>query len=91
MGLDASKYTLHGFRQAEIQEDLLAEGNLALCKLLSDYSSDAILEYYYIPADRRLTISNNVNNSLAAGLFPPDLWMLILHLRLSNKKSHLCD
>ena len=68
MGLDASKFTLHGFRHAGIQEHLLAEGNLALCKLSSDHSSDAILEYSYIPVDRRLNISTKVNESLAAAI-----------------------
>jgi hypothetical protein len=33
MGLDPSLYTLHGSRQAGIQERLLAEGNPAPCKL----------------------------------------------------------
>ena len=35
MGLYASLYTLHGFRHGGIQECLLAEGNLALCKMLT--------------------------------------------------------
>ena len=65
MNLNPALYTLHGFRHAGIQEHLLAEGNLALCKLSSDHSSDAILEYSHIPADRRLTISRKVNKSLA--------------------------
>ena len=65
MGLDPKLYTLHGFRHAGIQECLLAEGNLALCKLTSDHSSDAILEYAFIPPERRLTISSKVNESLA--------------------------
>ena len=65
MGLDEKAYTLHGFRHAGIQECLLAEGNLALCKLTSDHSSDAILEYAFIPPNRRLSISNKVNLSLA--------------------------
>ena len=68
MGLDQTLYTLHGFPHAWIQEHLLAEGNLALCKLSSDHSSDAILEYSFIPADRRLSISSKVNKSLAAAI-----------------------
>ena len=68
MKLDASLYTLHGFRHAGIQEHLLAEGNLALCKISSDHSSDAILEYSFIPEDRRLSISSKVNRSLAAAV-----------------------
>ena len=65
MGLDPKLYTLHGFRHAGIQECLLAEGNLALCKLTSDHSSDAIMEYAFIPPGRRLSISAKVNESLA--------------------------
>jgi hypothetical protein len=68
MGLDPSLYTLHGFRHAGIQECLLAEGNLALCKLSPDHSSDAILEYSHIPADRRLKISTKVDRSLASAV-----------------------
>ena len=68
MGLDPKLYTLHGFRHAGIQECLLAEGNLALCKLSSDHSSDAILEYAFIPPERRLRISSKVYHSLASAI-----------------------
>ena len=71
MGLDDSLYTLHGFRHGGIQECLLAEGNIALCKLTSDHSSDAIQEYAFVPAERRLTISDKVNKSLAAAIAFP--------------------
>ena len=73
MGLDDSLYTLHGFRHGGIQECLLAEGNIALCKLTSDHSSDAIQEYAFVPAERRLTISDKVNKSLAAAIVLPRL------------------
>ena len=68
MGLNPALYTLHGFRHAGIQECLLAEGNLALCKLTSDHSSDAIMEYAFIPPGRRLSISAKVNESLASAV-----------------------
>ena len=68
MGVDPKLYTLHGFRHAGIQECLLAEANLALCKLSSDHSSDAILEYAFIPPERRLRISSKVNHSLASAI-----------------------
>ena len=68
MGLDDSAFTLHGYRHGGIQETLLAEGNLALCKLSSDHSSDAIQEYAFVPAERRLNISSKVNASLAAAI-----------------------
>ena len=71
MGHDPSLFTLHGFRHGGIQECLLAEGNVALCKITSDHSSDAILEYAFVPAERRLTISDKVNKSLAAAIACP--------------------
>ena len=65
MNLDPSLYTLHAYRHGGIQECLLAEQNFALCKLSSDHSSDAILQYAFIPPERRLHISQKVNKSLA--------------------------
>ena len=64
MGLDVTKYTLHAFRHGGIQQTLMSEGNLALVKLTSDHSSDVILEYSHVPANRRLTISQKVNSNL---------------------------
>ena len=64
MGEDATLYTLHGWRHGGIQQTLLSEQNLALAKLTSDHTSDVILEYSNVPADRRLTISRKVNNNL---------------------------
>ena len=64
MNLDPSLYTLHAYRHGGIQECLLAEQNFALCKLSSDHSSDAILQYAFIPPERRLHISQKVNRSL---------------------------
>ena len=64
MGLDPKLFTLHGFRHGGIQQTLMSEGNLALVKLTSDHSSDVILEYSHVPADRRLTISRKVNSNL---------------------------
>ena len=68
MGLNPALYTLHGFRHAVIQEHLMVEDNLALCKLSSDHRSDAILEYSHVPVDRRLQISTKINNSLASAI-----------------------
>ena len=65
MGLDASLFTLHGWRHGGIQQVLMSEENLALCKITSDHSSDVILEYSYVPANRRLEISQKVNNNLS--------------------------
>ena len=44
---------------------MMSEENLALVKLTSDHTSDVILEYSHVPADRRLTISQKVNRNLA--------------------------
>ena len=68
MGLNSSFYTLHAFRHGGIQETMLAEANYALCRLTSDHSSDAIMEYSFIPPERRLGISEKVNRSLAAAI-----------------------
>ena len=68
MGLDSSAFTLHAFRHGGIQETMLAEANYALCRLTSDHSSDAIMEYSFIPPERRLSISEKVNKSLAAAI-----------------------
>ena len=65
MKLDASKYTLHGWRHGGIQQTLMSEQNLALVKLTSDHTSDVIQEYAHVPADRRLVISQKVNVNLS--------------------------
>ena len=64
MKLDSALYTLHAFRHGGIQQTLMSEQNLALVKLTSDHTSDVILEYSHVPADRRLTISQKVNRNL---------------------------
>ena len=64
MGYDNNLYTLHAFRHGGIQNCLMSEQNLALCKLTSDHTSDVILEYSHVPADRRLIISQKMNQNL---------------------------
>ena len=64
MHLDPAKFTLHGFRAGGIQQVLLSEQNLALAKITSDHTSDVILDYSFVPADRRLTISQKINRNL---------------------------
>ena len=70
MGLNSSNFSLHGFRHGSIQQMLLVEGNIALCKIQSGHTSDAILAYSTVPATRRLDISARVNRHLASN-FPP--------------------
>ena len=89
MGLDESLYTLHGFRHGGIQECLLAEGNIALCKLTSDHSSDAIQEYAFVPAERRLTISDKVNKSLAAAIAFPQSRLQVETVGFPPDERHL--
>ena len=64
MGLNPALYTLHAWRHGGIQQTLMSEQNLALVKITSDHSSDIILEYSQVPADRRLLISQKVNRNL---------------------------
>ena len=68
MGEDTKLYTLHAWRHGGIQRTLLSEGNLALAKITSDHTSDVILEYAHVPADRRLTISRKINRNLTRAI-----------------------
>ena len=73
MGEDNGLYTLHAWRHGGIQQTLLSENNMALCKLTSDHTSDVILEYSAVPADRRLIISQKINRNLScAALGEPE-------------------
>ena len=64
MGADPSLYTLHGWRHGGIQQVLMSEQNLALAKITSDHTSDVIMEYAHVPANRRVIISQKVNRNL---------------------------
>ena len=70
MGLEPSRYALHGFRHGGIQECLLVESNFGLCKLTSDHASDAIMAYSEVPPERRMGISARINDSLARNSAP---------------------
>ena len=65
LGLDSSKFTLHGFRRGGIVELTHAEPNKALCMEMSGHTSDAFQLYCTLPAARRLHISRRVNASLS--------------------------
>ena len=56
----------------------MSEQNLALVKLTSDHSSDVIYEYSHVPADRRLTISQKINQNLNQYVLGGDQPMLPL-------------
>ena len=66
MDLVAADYGVHSFRHGGIQAALLQEQKSTLVQLASDHSSEAILGYCAIPADRRMYLSARVNQSLAA-------------------------
>ena len=65
LGLDASLFTLHGFRRGGIIELTHAEPNKALCMEMSGHSSEAFQVYCTLPAARRLHISRRVNAGLS--------------------------
>ena len=65
MGHDPTQFTLHSYRHGGIHQCLLTEGNLALCKVTSDHSSDTILSYASVPAERHMGISTRIIHSLA--------------------------
>ena len=76
MGANPDEFTLHGFRHGGLHQCLMSEQNLALVKLTSDHSSDVIHEYAHVPADRRLIISQKINQNLnqyALEGFQPEL------------------
>ena len=81
MGLEPSDFSLHGFRAGSIQQMHLVEGNIALCKIQSGHSSNAILAYSTVPTASRLDISARVSRRLARD-FPPH--------RLTTPSLHLC-
>ena len=68
MGENTDNYTLHAWRHGGIHQTLMSEHNLALAKMTSDHSSDAILEYSNVSADRRLTISQKINRNLSLAI-----------------------
>ena len=65
MHLVASDYGMHSFRHGGIQQALIHEPNRALVQIASDHSSEAIMGYCAIPADRHMFLSAKVNRSLA--------------------------
>ena len=66
MGLDPSKYMLHGFRHGSIQECFLVEDSVGIVKVTSDHASEAVMVYSGIPAERRMMVSHKMSSSLSA-------------------------
>ena len=57
MGLDDSKFMLHGFRRGAISLAVSEEPNLALIKLQSDHSSEAVWSYIELEESRRRSVA----------------------------------
>ena len=57
MGLDEDAFMLHGFRRGSISLAVSQEPNLALIKIQSDHSSDAVWSYIELEEHRRRSIA----------------------------------
>ena len=64
MGLDSSKYHIHGFRHGSIQLALLSGNNITLIKLHSDHMSDAIMCYSHVEPEKRGIITKSMITAL---------------------------
>ena len=71
LGLDPSKYFLHGFRHGALAESLAIEPNLALIRVTSNHLSDAIFTYSNIDVDKRFQVSAKMMNSIGTLLGTP--------------------
>ena len=60
MGLDSSKYHIHGFRHGSIQLALLIGNNITLIKLHSDHMSEAIMCYSHVEPEKRGVITESM-------------------------------
>ena len=64
MGLDSSRYSVHGFRHGSIQLAMLHQPNVTLIRLHSDHVSDAIYCYSNIDPARRSAVSTAMITAL---------------------------
>ena len=60
MGLDSTKYHIHGFRHGSIQLALVSGNNITLIKLHSDHMSDAIMCYSHVEPAKRSVITSSM-------------------------------
>ena len=60
MGLDSSRYHVHGYRHGAIQLALLSGNNITLIKLHSDHMSDAIMCYSHVEPEKRGIITESM-------------------------------
>ena len=58
MNLEADKYMIHGFRHGAVSLAISEEPNLALVKVASDHSSDAIWAYAQVAASRKRSVAS---------------------------------
>ena len=70
LGLDETKYFLHGFRHGSLAEALAIEPNIALIRVTSNHLSSAIFTYSNIDPNKRFQVSAKMMDSLSQ-LFTP--------------------
>ena len=66
MGLDSSRFHIHGFRHGSLATALLHEPNVTLVKLSTNHLSDAIFVYSNIAAEKRLQVTRTMLNVVTA-------------------------
>ena len=64
MGLDSSRYHIHGYRHGAIQLAILSGNNITLIKLHSDHLSDAIMCYSHVEPEKRGVITQSMISAL---------------------------
>ena len=64
MGLDSSRYHIHGYRHGAIQLALLSGNNITLIKLHSDHMSEAIMCYSHVEPEKRSAITESMISAL---------------------------
>ena len=64
MGLDSSRYHVHGYRHGAIQCAILSGNNITLIKLHSDHLSDAIMCYSHVEPEKRGVITESMISAL---------------------------
>ena len=64
MGLDPSKFMIHGFRHGSLAEAIAIEPNLTLIRVTSNHLSDSIFTYSNVDTDKRFQVSCKMLHSI---------------------------
>ena len=64
MGLDSTRYHVHGYRHGAIQLAILSGNDITLIKLHSDHLSDAIMVYANVEPEKRNIIASSMVTAL---------------------------